>query len=338
MTIKGQDVLECDIPAGRLNPAGAVAHSPETVSLLAWRKQVSRHRSKVPILVWLVLSLIWGSTWLFIKLGLEDLPPFTFAGIRFVIAALILSIVIIIRRRPLPRDLRDWGLMVATGLLAFALNYGLLFWGEQRTSSGLAAILQTIIPVFGLVIAHLYLPEERITMRKLGGVVLSIIGVGLIFSNQFVAEGKSALWGSMAIVVGALGAATSNVLVKAHARHLDSAVLAAGQMVFGLIPLLLIGTIAEGNPLKLHWTPLALFSLFYLALVGSAIAFLLFYWLVRNMDVTKTMLISLVTPLIAVILGMLVLNERLTWRIFLGGVVIISGIGLNIRRRILKHG
>src|SRR4051794_1212606 len=197
-------------------------------------------------LVWLVLCGIWGSTWLFIKLGLEDLPPFTFAGIRFVIAAFILSIVIVIRRRPLPRARRDWGLMTVTGLLAFALNYGLLFWGEQRTSSGLAAILQTIVPVFGLVIAHLYLPEERITLRKLGGVVLGIIGVGLIFSNQFVAEGESAFWGSVAIVVGALGVAFSNVLVKARARHLDSAVLAAGQMVFGLVPLLLIGTLAEG--------------------------------------------------------------------------------------------
>jgi drug/metabolite transporter (DMT)-like permease len=338
MTIKTQDVLECDIPAGKLSSAGEVAYAPEAIPLITWRTRVYKHRSKLPILIWLVLSLIWGSTWLFIKLGLEDLPPFTFAGIRFVIAALILSIVIVIRRRPLPRRRRDWGLMAVTGLLSFTLNYGLLFWGEQRTTSGLAAILQTIIPVFGLVIAHLYLPEERITLRKLGGVVLGIIGVGLIFSNQFVAEGKSALWGSVAIVVGALGVAYSNVLIKARARHLDSAVLAAGQMVFGLIPLLLIGTIAEGNPLKLHWTPLALFSLFYLALVGSSIAFLLFYWLVRNMDVTKTMLISLVTPLIAVILGMLVLNERLTWRIFLGGVVIISGIGLNIRRRILRHG
>jgi drug/metabolite transporter (DMT)-like permease len=337
MTIKNRDVLECDIPASKLSSAGEVAYSPEAIPLITWRTRVFSHRSKLPILIWLVLSLIWGSTWLFIKLGLEDLPPFTFAGIRFVIAAFILSIVIAIRRRPLPRALRDWGLMAVTGLLAFSVNYGLLFWGEQRTSSGLPAILQTTIPVFGLVIAHLYLPEERITWPKLGGVLLGIIGVGLIFSNQIAAEGKSAFWGSVAIVIGALACAYSNVLVKARARHLDSAVLAAGQMTFGLIPLLLIGTIAEGNPLKLHWTPLALFSLLYLSLVGSSIAFLLFYWLVKNMDVTKTMLIPLVTPLIAVTLGMWALNERLTWQIVVGGVVIMSGILLNIKRR-PRHG
>src|SRR5215211_455081 len=160
------------------------------------------HRGKLPVLVWLVLALIWGSTWLFIKLGLEDLPPFTFAGVRFVIAVLILSAVVILRRRPLPKDWRDWVLIAGTGWLAFTVNYGLLFWGEQRTSSGLAAILQTIIPVFGLVLAHLHLPAERITAPKLVGVVLGIFGVALIFSDQMGTEGSGAFRGSVAIVVG----------------------------------------------------------------------------------------------------------------------------------------
>src|SRR5947209_7327417 len=89
------------------------------------------HRSKLPIIVWLILSLIWGSTWLFIKLGLEDLPPFTFAGIRFVIAALILLIIVAVRlhKQRLPRDWRDWVLIAGTGFFSFAVNYGLLFRG-----------------------------------------------------------------------------------------------------------------------------------------------------------------------------------------------------------------
>ncbi|HEX8650794.1 MAG TPA: EamA family transporter [Pyrinomonadaceae bacterium] len=287
-----------------------------------------------PVIVWLLLSLIWGSTWLFIKLGLQDLPPFTFAGIRFVIASAILLLIIVMRRTPLPRDPRDWGLILVTGLLAFTMNYGLLFWGEQRTSSSLPAILQTIIPVFGFIIAHHYLPNERITWSKLAGVALGIAGVGLIFSNQMTVEGVSALQGSIAIVIGAFCVAYSNVLIKARGGHLDFAVLAAGQMIVGFIPLLLIGIAFEGNPLKFNWTPLALTSLLYLALVGSSLAFLMFYWLVRHMEVTKTMLIPLVTPLIAVLLGMLVLDEVLTWRIATGGASVMAGIGLIIRRRI----
>src|SRR5213079_654213 len=109
-------------------------------------------------LVWLILCGIWGSTWLFIKMGLADLPPFTFAGIRFVIACTILLSVIRIRRIQLPKARADWILLAITGILAFGLNYGLLFWGEQYISSGLAALLQATIPAFGLVIAHLYLP------------------------------------------------------------------------------------------------------------------------------------------------------------------------------------
>lgn len=286
-----------------------------------------------PVIVWLLLSLIWGSTWLFIKLGLEDLPPFTFAGVRFVIAAAILLVVIVVRRVPLPRERRDWALIALTGVMAFSVNYGLLFWGEQRTSSGLAAILQTIIPAFGLVIAHYYLPDERITPAKVGGIALGIAGVAVIFSDQASVEGSSALAGSAAIVVGAFCVAYSNVLVKARARHIEPAALAAGQMICGLVPLLLIGVTFEGNPFTFRWTPLALASLLYLALVGSAIAFLLFYWLVRNMDVTKTMLIPLVTPPIAVFLGWLVLHEGLTWRTAAGALGIMSGIALIVSRK-----
>jgi drug/metabolite transporter (DMT)-like permease len=287
-----------------------------------------------PVAVWLLLSLIWGSTWLFIKLGLQDLPPFTFAGGRFVVAACVLLCVIAVRRVPLPRARRDWLLIALTGVMAFSVNYGLLFWGEQRTSSGLAAILQTIIPAFGLVIAHYYLPDERITLWKVCGIALGVAGVALIFSDQAsVEDGRSALMGSAAIVVGAFCVAYSNVLVKARARHIEPAALAAGQMIFGLVPLLIAGLTLEGNPLSFSWTPLAVLSLLYLALVGSAAAFLLFYWLVRNMDVTNTMLISLVTPPIAVFLGWLVLGEELTWRTAAGALCIMSGIALIVTRR-----
>src|SRR4029079_4960453 len=96
-------------------------------------------------LVWLLLCGIWGSTWLFIKLGLENLPPITFAGIRFVIACVILFVVVRVRRIALPDNKRDWGLRALTGVLSFTLTYGLVFWGEQHISSGLAALLQATL-------------------------------------------------------------------------------------------------------------------------------------------------------------------------------------------------
>src|SRR6266508_2259576 len=162
-------------------------------------------------LVWLLLCCIWGSTWLFIKLGLQDLPPLTFAGIRFVIACTILTSLIIARRIALPSRARDWFLLALTGVLAFSLNYGLLFWGEQYISSGLAALLQSTIPAFGLIIAHFYLPGERMTPIKLCGAIIGVAGVGVIFSNQLTAAGAKALAGSAALVLSSVCVAYSNV-------------------------------------------------------------------------------------------------------------------------------
>lgn len=286
--------------------------------------------------VWLLLAVIWGSTWLFIKLGLRDLPPVGFAATRFVLASALLWIIVAARRRPLPREGRDWALLGVTGVLGFALNYGLLFWGEQHVSSGLAALLQATIPVFGLLFAHLHLPGERLSAAKLAGVGLGLAGVGVVFSNELSVAGEMALWGSAAVVLGAVFVAYSNVLVKARGGHLDPALMAAAQMTCGLGPLLAYTFAFEGNPAGFNWTPLAVASLLYLTGVGSVVAFLLYYWLVRHMDVTKTMLISLVTPLFAVMLGLLVLGERLTWRTLAGGALIMSGIGLVVLRRIKK--
>ena len=284
-------------------------------------------------LVWLVLCGIWGSTWLFIKLGLEDLPPFTFAGIRFVIASTILFSLIAVRRLSLPRKRSDWFLLASTGVLSFSINYGVVFWGEQYVSSGLAALLQATIPVFGLVIAHFYLPGERMTLPRVIGVVMGVTGVAVVFSNQLTVAGPRALAGSAALVVGSASAAYSNVLVKSRGQNLDPAIIAAAQMLFGLVPLLLIGIRLEGNPLHFHWTGMAIAALFYLAIVGSVIAFLSYYWLVQHMDVTNTMMIALVTPVVAVTLGVVVLHEELNWRTLVGGAMIMFGISFVVLLR-----
>lgn len=283
-------------------------------------------------LVWLILCAIWGSTWLFIKVGLNDLPPWSFAAIRFVIASAILWIIVALRRFHLPAGKKAWVLLAGTGVLGFSVNYGLIFWGEQFISSGLAAVLQATIPAFGLLFAHIHLPAERITAAKMIGVGMGIVGVAVIFSHQLNIAGTQALAGCVAIVISAIGAAYSNVLIKGHAGKFEPTIIAAIQMSFGLVPLLAMGLILEGNPLNFRWTQMALISLFYLAIVGSVIAFILYYWLVQHMDVTKTMLIALVTPVTAVLLGMIVLGERLDWRLVVGGSLILGGISLVVVR------
>src|SRR5262249_49020249 len=163
--------------------------------------------------------------------------------------ATILWLLIFVQRRLLPRSLGDWWLLAWTGWLAFSINYALIFWGEQYITSGLAAVLQAMIPAFGMIFAHFLLPNERLDRRKVLGVTLGIAGVGLIFYDQMTIEGTMALWGCAAFVVSALTVGYYNVVVKAHAGHVDPAVLAAGQMSFGLLPLVGFGVVFEGNPL-----------------------------------------------------------------------------------------
>jgi drug/metabolite transporter (DMT)-like permease len=286
-----------------------------------------------PLVVFVLLCGIWGSTWAVIKVGLRDLPPVTFVSARFIVAICVLVVIARVRRARLPRTRGEWWVLASSGVLAFTINYGAVFWGETHVSSGLAALLQATIPLFGLLIAHRVLPGEPLTTARLAGVCVGLLGVGVIFSDQLEGGDVWALWGGAALVLGALAAAYSNVLVKSRGAEFDLSVLVAGQMACGLAPLLIVALVTEGNPLRMRWTTTALACVLYLALVGTVAAFLLYYWLVRRMDVTNTQLISLVTPGVAVLVGVAFLGERLTWRVALGGLGIFIGIGLIILRR-----
>lgn len=278
------------------------------------------------IAAYLTLCVVWSSTWLAIKVGLADLPPISFVGIRFLIGFLVLLLVSLGRVPLLPRSAGDWLLLGATGVLMFAINYGLLFWGELHVSSGLAAVLQATIPVFGMLFAHWLLPAEPLRSHQLGGALIAIGGVALICARLFAHSGRMPFWGGLGISLGGAGAAFSNVLLKRRALPLAPAMIAAWQMIFGCIPMLLFGAIVEGNPLAFHWSARAIFCLLYLAVVGSALTFLLLYWLLPRIPVNKLQTISLITPPGAVAIGWIVGGERFSLWSLVGGALVLSGI------------
>lgn len=281
---------------------------------------------------WLTLCIVWSSTWLVIKIGLRDLPPISYAGIRFVIAVLVLLAVSVGRVRLLPTRRSDYIVLAFTGVLMFTVNYGLLFWAELYVSSGLAAVLQATIPIFGMLFAHWMLPDEPLRFRKLLGALIAVAGVAVICARLLDFNGVMAFWGGLGIVTGAAGAAFSNVMLKGRAMPIAPAMLAAWQMIFGVVPLLLIGFLTEGNPLRFHWSAAAILCLLYLAIIGSALTFLLLYWLMPRMSVTNLQTISLITPPGAVALGWLVGGEKFPlWSLFGAGFVLV-GVWMIFRR------
>src|SRR5436190_15680145 len=176
---------------------------------------------------WLTLCIVWSSTWLAIKVGLRDLPPISFVAVRFLIAIIVLTAVSAGRVRLLPLYRADYVVLAFTGILMFALNYTLLFWGELHVSSGLAAVLQATIPIFGMFFAHWMLPDEPLRLQKLLGAVVAIGGVALICGRLLDFGGVLAFWGGVGIVFGGASAAFSNVLMKARRIQLAPAMLAA---------------------------------------------------------------------------------------------------------------
>jgi drug/metabolite transporter (DMT)-like permease len=288
---------------------------------------------RLALVVWLGLCAIWGSTWLAIKLGLRDLPPLTFAGLRFAAAALVLFAIAALRGFRLPTAARDWQLLAYTGLLTITLNYALVFWGEQYISSGLAAVLSATVPLFGLPLAHRYLASEPLNRWKVAGVLLGVAGVAIVCSGQLGIGGPLAFWASVGIILSALATAHAGVLIKAGGTHMEPSVLAGVQMGGGCIPLLLGGLLLEGNPVQFNWTPMAWGALGYLTILGSVVAFLMYYWLIRHTEVTWVLMIPLVTPLVAVAFGVLFGGEAVGWDTALGGAAIIGGVALAVLRR-----
>jgi len=284
------------------------------------------------IAAFVALCIIWSSTWLAIKLGLRDLPPISFVALRFIIAVVVLLAISVGRVPLLPRDRGDFKLLAWTGVLMFAINYALLFWAELYVSSGLSAVLQATIPIFGMVFAHYIIPSEPLRAARIAGAVLAIGGVAVICSRLLDFGGLLAFWGGVAIVFGAAGAAFSNVLLKARAIRLAPAMIAAWQMIFGLVPLVVTGLLVEGNPLHFHWTARAAFCLFYLAIPGSAFAFLLLYWLMPRMSVTNLQTISFITPPGAVAFGWFLGGETFSLWSLVGGALILAGVWMIFRK------
>lgn len=283
------------------------------------------------VAAYLTLCIVWSSTWLAIKVGLRDLPPISYAGIRFLIAIVVLIAVSAGRVRLLPQR-SDYALLAMTGVLMFCVNYGLLFWGELHVSSGLAAVLQATIPIFGMVFAHWMLPAEPLRLQKVLGSLVALGGVAIICARLLSFSGIMAFWGGLGIVVGGASAAYSNVVLKRRAVQLAPSMIAAWQMIFGAIPLMAIGPVLEGNPFHFHWSAMSIFCLLYLAIIGSALTFLLLYWLLPRMTVTNLQTIALITPPGAVMLGWLIGGETFPLWSLVGACFVLLGVWMIFRK------
>jgi drug/metabolite transporter (DMT)-like permease len=277
-----------------------------------------------------LLCFIWGSTWLAIKVGYGGLGPFTVAALRFAIAALILSAIVPMVGARWPRGRSEWTLVLVVGLLLFGGDYGLIYWAEQYIDSGLTAILFGTFPLMTMLAAHFYVPGEQFTAKKTAGGLLAFAGVVTLFGDRLNVNAKAAL--PMVAVIGAvICAAVSNVALKRHGQHIHSASQNAATTIVGTIVLFLLALIA-GEPLRLPPDLASWAAVGYLSIVGSVVAFLIYFSLLKTWDATTVSFFAVFTPIVAIVLGSVFLHERLSsWGVG-GSALIVIGVALTLVR------
>ncbi len=270
-----------------------------------------------------LLVVIWSSTWVAIKIGLEDAPALLGAGVRFALAGVLLLGFAAVRRRPLRTDTL---LALTLGLLPFAFCYGLVYWGEQYIPSGLTAVLFGVMPLYTAILASFLLPDEPLRARVLLGVALALAGLSLAFAESLKlgSEDRAAI-GAIAVVLAPLGAALGNVALKRRAYKLDAIVLNGWGMLVGGGLLLALSALTEdwGDAV---WGPKALGSILYLAVVGSAVAFVTLTVLLREMSAQASSFIALMIPFGALTFGALLYDEPITGRAVAGAALVVAGL------------
>lgn len=281
----------------------------------------------------ILLGSIWGASYLFIKVGGADVTPITLVAMRTSLAGIVLFVALKARGEKLPaRDAPIWKWLVVMGLLNSVVPYTLITWGETRISSGLAAILVGAMPIFVVLLAHWMTHDEKLTPSKSIGIATGFVGVVILFLPDVMEAATANIFGGLAVIAAAMSYALATIYARRHMKGYSHVTVAFGQMLMASVILIPLSLLLE-HPWTLKPTPVALGAIATLSILGTAFAYMLYYWLIENVGATRTSLVTYISPVIAVILGAVLLGEELHWATLVGLVLIIAGVGLvtNVR-------
>jgi len=277
-----------------------------------------------------LLCLIWGSTWLAIKFGLRDVPPFTGAAARFAIAGVCMAAVCHAWAERegggKPPAIVVW----AHGLAQFAFNFGIVYVAETVIPSGLVAVLWAVFPIFVALGGHFITRTERLGARNAFGILVSFVGVALLFATDLASIDARAVPMGALVLLAPLSVAASTLLIKSRASGSSSLLLNRDAMFIGAAGLGLAALLFE-DPLQATWTVPAVLSVLYLALFGSVVTFGAYMWLLRFVPAYRMSLTSFVIPVVALLLGAAIGDEPLGLRTVFGTALVLGGLGLSMR-------
>lgn len=276
--------------------------------------------------VFLALGFMWGSSYLFIKIAVDDFGTFTLITLRLLIGAAFLWLVLRAARTPLPRERRIYGHLIVMATINIALPFSLITWAEQSVDSALAAILNSTVPLFVIVIAPAFLPEEPIRVNGLVGLAIGFIGVVLLVSPNLVGVRGDPL-GALALLGSSLTYAIGNVYNRRNVRGLPPMIPAVFQVTFALLIVAVLAVVLE-QP----WTAApeldAWFAVVWLGIFGSGLAYLAYFRLLGRWGATRTALVAYLLPIFGIVLGWLVLDEQVDLTLIVGTALVIAGVAI----------
>lgn len=279
--------------------------------------------------VFAALGLTWGSSFMWIKIAVAETAPITVVGLRLMFGWLGMLGIVGWKKTRLPRDRATWLKLLFLGFLNTALPFSLITWGETRIDSGLASILNGTVPLFTIVIAHLFLHDEKITLPRIGGLIAGFLGVAVLFSRDLNLQGALAsnLLGQLAVLVASLCYGTAIVFSRRQLRNVNPIVQSLGVLVIA-DTLVWVAALGLESPVTLPVLPITWLAIGWLGLLGSCLAYLMFYHLINVWGSTRTSLVTYIMPVVGLVLGIVFLDEVLDWRLLVGSALIMSGIVL----------
>lgn len=281
-------------------------------------------KPSLPLLAFIACAVIWGSTFLVIRVGNESLPALWACTLRFALAALVLNGILLATRQRWPRG-EALKAAIGYGILEFGISMPLLYWGEKVVPSGLAAVLYAICPVAAMLIARL-MGMEKLNARRLGAAIFAFLGVGVIFWRELLQGGSSiALF---AILLAAATASTAGLVLE---KQPQSAIGANAVASMVGLPFCLIASLAIGEVPKIPTTFAEIFPVVYLAIASSVGAFVLFAWLVHQWRATNVAFLGVLVPVIAVIVGSIARQESLAPGSLVGAAAVVLGVVVALR-------
>jgi drug/metabolite transporter (DMT)-like permease len=273
-----------------------------------------------------LLGLVWGTSFLWIKIALEDITPFTLAAFRVLFGVIGLLVVMRVTGHSFPRDRVSLSKFAILSVFQTALPFALISWGETRIASGLASILNGTMPLFTIVIAHFFLHDEKMSLQRLAGLVVGFIGVVVLVSRDLVAEGlQGNVWGQLAVLAAAVSYAIGLTFNRKYLRGHQPVVQSAMTLIFADV-LLWASVLLFERPFTLPTLPITWFALLWLGLLGSCLAYLLFFYLINAWGATRASVVTYVFPVVGLILGVLFLQEHVDWRLAVGSLLVVASI------------